>query len=60
MPKVNYLCTASVTVEIEAGDWLDDNEIVRQVREAFFADIETYKLDDVYVEVLEEIPTDES
>jgi hypothetical protein len=48
-----YICTASVTIEIK-GENLTDQEIEIEVKNRFFSEIETYKKDEVYVEVIEE------
>ena len=53
--KTTYLCSAYITVEIEADEKLTDEQIEDAVRTRFFADIETYKKDEVRVEVFEEI-----
>jgi hypothetical protein len=48
-----YICTASITIEIK-GENLTDQEIEIEVKNRFFSEIETYKKDEVYVEVIEE------
>lgn len=49
-----YIVTASVQIEV-AGEALTDNEIAAEARRRFFSEIETYKQDEVAVEIVEEI-----
>ena len=52
---ITYLVTASVTIEIDSQDPLTDAQIEEEAKRRFFAEIETYKQDEVRVEVFEEM-----
>lgn len=53
-----YLVTASVLIEIETEEVLPDEVVENEARRRFFAEIETYKQDEVAIEIIEEMVTD--
>lgn len=55
-----YLVTASLLIEIKAHGTLPDEVVEQEARERFFAEIETYKQDEVHFEIFEEIPDEET
>lgn len=54
-----YLVTASVLIEIEAHGTLPDDAVIEEARRRFFAEIETYKKDEVAIDIFEEIDDNE-
>lgn len=50
-----YLVTASVLIEIQAHGTMPDELIEEEARRRFFAEIETYKQDEVTIDIFEEI-----
>ena len=54
MSKHTYLVTAGVVIEIGSDTVMSDAEIEQEARRRFFAEIETYKKDEVRVDFFEE------
>lgn len=49
-----YICNAFITIEVSSNQPMTDQQVEDEVRRRFFAEIETYKQDEVHVEIIEE------
>jgi len=52
---ITYLCYVGLQVEVRTDEPLTDERIEDLARQKFFATIETYKQDEVSVEIVEEM-----
>lgn len=53
--KKTYLCYGTILIEVTSDRDLTDAEVEEQAKNQFFADIETYKRDEVAIEIFEEM-----